>query len=114
MVGSAPGLLAQGWANPGDADWCALVSVVVATLLGGPANLSAAGLILCMLSGGDAMEDWVMRRAGRSLEQLVRRCDTAAVSVLCSCCFRAVAVLWLRRWLWLWLWLCYDCAVNVL
>ena len=71
-----PGLLWNAFAETedpiADADPCALVSLVLSLLLGGRHNISAAGVILLMLTGGEALEEYALRRAGNGVRALIR------------------------------------------
>ena len=59
--------------NPGeDSDPCALMAIVLALMLGRSRNVKAAGVILVMLTGGEALEDYALRRAGDGMRQLIR------------------------------------------
>ena len=72
---ATPGLLWTAVAESNDpiaeSDPCALASVTLAVALGGPTNSTAAGVILLMLTGGEALEDYALARAGDGLRRLI-------------------------------------------
>jgi cation transport ATPase len=72
---SIPGLLWTAYAETedpiADSDPCALAAVTLATALGGSANITAAGVILLMLTGGEVLEDYALTRAGDGLRRLI-------------------------------------------
>ena len=71
-----PGLLWTAFAETEDpiaeSDPCALAAVVLAVALGGRTNITAAGVILLMLTGGEALEDYALTRAGDGLRRLIQ------------------------------------------
>ena len=83
-----PGLLWTAFAETEDpiaeSDPCALAAVVLAVALGGRTNITAAGVILLMLTGGEALEDYALTRAGDGLRRLIQsfRLDGTARQII--------------------------------
>ena len=73
---ATPGLLWTAFAETNDpiaeSDPCALAAVTLAVSLGGSTNITAAGVILLMLTGGEALEEYALKRAGDGLRQLIQ------------------------------------------
>ena len=73
---ATPGLLWTAFAETNDpiaeSDPCALAAVTLAVSLGGSTNVTAAGVILLMLTGGEALEEYALKRAGDGLRQLIQ------------------------------------------
>lgn len=59
-----------------EGDPCALLAMILSVALGKRRHSVAAAIILLMLTGGNALEEYAFRRAGRGLRQLLSRLRT--------------------------------------
>ena len=70
---SLPSMVLDAIESFKEADTCALFAMAVASLYPGRKSSLTAILILLMLTGGEALEEYALRRAGQDLETLLNK-----------------------------------------